>query len=45
MLFDEKYYTPRTAQSFIDDGLLATEKEPIRGIFGPSLVSKYIAYS
>ena len=29
MLFEEKNYTLSTAQSLIDDGRLATEKEPV----------------
>ena len=43
MLFDKKNYTLRTAQSFIDDGILGTAKNPVNGIMGPTLISKLVA--
>ena len=43
MIFDQEDYPLRTAQSFIDDGLLGTQKKPVNGIFGPTLISKYVS--
>ena len=43
MLYDQEDYDLRTAQSFIDYGLLGTKTKPVNGIFGPSLISKEVS--